>query len=303
MKWILLIPTLLISSFLWAQPGYTLAEELHSYNGSLTFNHYKLYIQKAMKKDVLKGLEKRLESGTRKVATVDNSKITIEKVVYKDYWSDSLVIDAEIVEAEKGTMCFFLIKLDTNVIGSKTHAELDVKIRRYLKKFGLNMYADALDDEMNKEKKLLRSIEKEHKSALREIDKSDDKVKANTVEIELKKDEIDINKADRHTKVTEMEVQKMVIVNSSDENPEQQKLEKTKLKTMKSEFKKLKTDYKKLNSQISKMDSSSRDEELKKEKLVIQAKNIKDRVTAQAKVIEAVKAKQDEAEVALNVLK
>ena len=165
------------------------------------------------------------------------------------------------------------------------------------------MYADALDDEMNKEKKLLRSIEKEHKSALREIDKSDDKVKANTVEIELKKDEIDINKADRHTKVTEMEVQKMVIVNSSDENPEQQKLEKTKLKTMKSEFKKLKTDYKKLNSQISKMDSSSRDEELKKEKLVIQAKNIKDRVTAQAKVIEAVKAKQDEAEVALNVLK
>lgn len=303
MKWISTLVGLLITSAVFAQPGYSLNEELHSYNGSASQNVYKLFIEKAQKKDVLKGLEKRLESGTKQDATVSTNKITIEKVVYKDYWSDSLVIDVEIVEVESGTMCFFLLSLDTTVISSKTHPELDVKIHRYLRKFGLDMYDEALEDEMEVEKKQLKAIEKEHRSTLNDIDKSNAKIESNKLEIELKNDEIDMNKADRQTKITEMEVQKMVVTNSADESAEVRETEKAKLKTLKSDYKKLKKHYKKLNKQISKMENNSRDVQLEKEKLVVQEKNIRERVDAQVGVVEQVKAKQDEVQVALNSLK
>ncbi|MBD81594.1 MAG: hypothetical protein CL840_21930 [Crocinitomicaceae bacterium] len=285
-----------------AQSGITLSQELRSHDEIKTRNYYALHIMQAKQKDVLKGLEKRLESKTKKEVTVTKNVLNIEKVVYKELGTDSFNISVEVRELENATLCYFAIDLDSVPVGAISHPELDIKLNKYLKRFGLAMYLDAIDDEMDQEQKLLKSIEKELRSTYNESDKSENKIKQNQVEIELTKEELEVNKSNRKSKLTEIEAQKLTVASSSGTSAENQETEKQKLSNLEGEYKKLKSEYKKMQGKTSNLEHEIRNLELKKEKSDMHAETVKQRLADQNLVIEKVKDKQFQAENDLNAI-
>lgn len=291
MKNLLVILTFIICSFsVFAQPGISIDEVSKTIvGGSAQRNVYKMLIQQAKKQDVIKGLKKQLEKGTKKKVILDNSNLLIERVVYKDFWSDSLVINIEVVEVEMGTVCYFAIDLDTVPISSKTHPELDVKVKRYMRSFGIDMYEVAVNEEMDSEEKHLKSIEKDLKNALHENDKITQKIHNEKMSINDLNDEVSMNAADRDSKIGEIQVQKDRVMES---NELEKDAEKEKLKVLKSDLKKIKKINKKLNKEIFKKENHIRDMELDIEKNVQLQESIHTRMTEQNGVVEEVRKKQ-----------
>lgn len=275
-----------------AQPGINVEEATQAFNGEESRNIYKLLIKQAKKQDIVKALEKRLERGTRQEVEVNSSIMTIRKVVYKNFWEDSLVITAQVAEVELGTMCYFAFDLDTQQISSKTHQELDLEIKRYLKSFGLDMYGLALEDEMKAEQKHLKGIEKELKSAHSDSDKWRKKIDDKKLEISNKNEDIGVNKSDRQVKMKEIEQQKLTLANVDASDAEQKQVEKDKLKTMKKELKKFKKLDKKYRKEIFKMENQIRDYELEKEKADKHIESVQSRISDQNEAIETVRKKQ-----------
>ncbi|MGB0403448.1 MAG: hypothetical protein ACPGEG_05075 [Salibacteraceae bacterium] len=281
---------LFYSLFTFAQPGVSIDEVNKTIVGGTTErNVYKMLIHQAKKQDVLKGLKKRLEKGTKTKVIVDKSNVLIERVVYKDYWSDSLVLNVEVVEVELGTVCFFAIDLDTVAISSVTHPELNVKVKRYMKSFGLDMYDQAVNEEMEREEKHLKSIEKDLKSALHENDKITQKIHNEKMSINDLSDEVSMNEADRGSKIAEIQVQKDRVNESNDIEKD---AEKEKLKVLKVDLKKIKKTNKKLNKEIFKKENNIRDMEIDIEKNVQLQESVHNRMTEQNAVVEEVRKKQ-----------
>ena len=225
-----------------AQPGVSIDEVNKSIVGAKAErNVYKMLIHQAKKQDVIKGLKKQLEKGTKKKVILDKSNVLIERVVYKDFWSDSLVLNIEVVEVEMGSVCYFSIDLDTVAISSKTHPELDVKVKRYMRSFGLNMYEVAVNEEMDSEQKHLKSIEKDLKNALHENDKITQKIQNERMSINDLNDDVSMNAADRDSKIGEIQVQKDRVIES---NELEKEAEKEKLKVLKNDLKKIKKQIK-----------------------------------------------------------
>jgi hypothetical protein len=273
-------------------PGITISETNQSFLGSAARPVYKMLILQAKKNDVIKALEKRLEKGTKQDAKVVDNTVKIEKVYYKNFWTDSLSIQAEIIEVEQGTVCYFAIDKDTATVSSKTHEELDVEVRKYMKRFGLNMYGDALVYEMKIEEKHLKSIEKELRSAQGESDKYRQKIDNKKVEVANKKEEIKMNDADRQAKMQEISAQKVALAAVDPAQTEKKALEKDKLKTLKKELKKNKKTDKKMRKEKFKLENQARDFELEKEKADKHIESVQGRIAEQTEVIEAVRKKQ-----------
>lgn len=299
MRFIFLISTLFIGVLGSAQPGISLTTSKSAFMGGEERSVYKLLIYDAAKNDVLKGLESRLEKGTKQKAMVDKSSITIEKVVYKNYWSDSLVIVSEVVEVSRGVLCNFAVDLDSIPVDSNSNKELDTKVKRYLKRFGVDMYAVAVKKELKIEEKSLKHLEKDFKSALKAEDKQIQKINNERLAIANTNEAIDINSSDQESKIEEMQVQKGYVSKASGD---EKAIEKEKLKAIKSELKKLKKENKKLNKDVFKRRNHIRDIELEVEKIKTEQAELKERIEDQQEKIKAIHQKQFAIEDALKDL-
>lgn len=230
-------------------------------------------IQQAVKEDVAKGLVKQLEKKTRTKAVESTEMISIDKVFYEGYWLDSLSIKAIPMRKENGTLVTFTFDKDGQSVGEKNQPDLHVSIKKYLKNFALDMYEDAVEDELKTEEKRLKSIERELKSELHNEDKIRKKIEGIKIDKTDKQEEIAQNQAARESKIDEIQAQKDKMTNMAG-SKEAKKEEKAKLKTMNSELKGMKKANKKMNKAVFKMDNRIRDLELERVTSVSQQKAI-----------------------------
>lgn len=281
MKLALICITFLIGTlYSVAQPGFTIEQKKQAFGAQGILETYELMILQAQKEDVVKGLVKQLQKGTRAKATESTEMISISKVFYEDYWLDSLSIMAIATQKETGTLVLFSFDDDGQSVGQSTHAELHLAIKKYLKNFALNMYEDAVKDELKKEEGRLKDIEKELKSAIKDEDKIRKKIEGVKIDKTDKKEEIAQNSAARASKIEEIQAQKDKIAGWDGADKEGKKEEKSKLKALNKELKKFKKANKKMNKSVFKMDNEIRDLELERVKFQSLQKSIKERIDA-----------------------
>ena len=134
---------------------------------------------------------------------------------------------------ENGTLVTFTFDKDGQSVGEKNQPDLHVSIKKYLKNFALDMYEDAVEDELKTEEKRLKSIERELKSELHNEDKIRKKIEGIKIDKTDKQEEIAQNQASRESKIDEIQAQKDKRTNMAG-SKEAKKEEKAKLKTMNS---------------------------------------------------------------------
>lgn len=291
MKKIAVLLSLIVgSSCLFAQTGHSIKQVKQPFGSLGELETYELMIQQAVKEDVAKGLVKQLEKKTRTKAVESTEMISIDKVFYEGYWLDSLSIKAIPMRKENGTLVTFTFDKDGQSVGEKNQPDLHVSIKKYLKNFALDMYEDAVEDELKTEEKRLKAIEKELKSELHNEDKIRKKIEGIKIDKTDKQEEIAQNQAARESKIDEIQAQKDKMTNMAG-SKEAKKEEKAKLKTMNSELKGMKKANKKMNKAVFKMDNRIRDLELERVSSVSQQKAIQTRIDAKNQDIAAVKKK------------
>ncbi len=280
----------LIGQLIFAQPGHTIEQKKQTFGSFGELETYELLIMQANKADVIKGLVKQLEKKTKLKTVETKEMVSIDKVFYEDYWLDSLSIKAIPIQKENGTMVTFSFDNEGQSVGKTTHPELHLSIKKYLKNFGLNMYEDAVKDELKSEEKKLKTLEKELKSAMNNEDKIRKKIQNEEINKTDKKEEIAQNQASRESKVAEIQTQKDKM-NAITDDKEAKAVEKATLKTMSKELKVMKKDNKKMHKTVFKIDNHIRDLELEKEGSIKEQESIKGRINNKKDEIIAVKNK------------
>lgn len=284
--------SLLFLSFeLFSQPGFTIEQKKHAFGTQGELETYELLILQTQKTDVQKGLIKQLEKHTRAKVIESTEMTSIKKVVYEKYWLDSISIMAILMQKETGTLVTFSFEKEGQSIGKTTHQELHLAIKKYLKNFALNMYQDAVKEELKVEEKKLKLIDKELKAEINNEDKIRKKIEGIKIDKTDKKEEIAQNTASRASKIKQIQAQKDKIAQISANDKETKKTEKRNLKTLNKELKAFKKANKKMNKSVFKMDNNIRDLELERVTSSNLQKSIQSRIDAKTADINKVKDK------------
>ncbi|UTW62008.1 hypothetical protein KFE98_18660 [bacterium SCSIO 12741] len=282
----LLLPTLLL-----AQPGFEVKEIQKKWVGDQMHNTYEVLILQAEKKDVLKAIEHKIEHGGEVKCEVNESAISANSVVMSAFWTDSVDIYT-LSEADKlGTRVFFAFWMDTLCLGSASHHEYDVFIRKFIKDIALSEYINAVQEELKNEEKKLLLIEKEQAKFKKEEDKIRLEIKEEELDVVGMKDDLTINEKDRENKVNQIQDQKAAVEKVDPTDKVSASAEKDKLKTYKSDLKQLKKQYKKISKNIFKTESGITDLKEELAKSLKEKEGVDKRRSDQYDWIQSVKAK------------
>ncbi|MCA6078141.1 hypothetical protein [Fulvivirga sedimenti] len=187
------------------------------------------------------------KSGDGKLRT-DGNRLTIDQVVIESVAADPFDVEVQIEETPDLVNLWMALERDSVALSSNDEPQLFTALESYLRNEGLEIYRSKVQDEIDREEKVLRDLNNDLESLIKDNEKMHKKITDNNLKIEDNNRKLETNKIERRNSVERISERKDILLNAR--TSEEEKDAKKALKTAEKEGKQLDKDRNKMYDQL-----------------------------------------------------
>jgi hypothetical protein len=200
---------------------------------------FRVTIPQSKLKEVISGWKKYIRKNNKSDFKEMDGEYILSKSIIPDISNDSITMYS-IFNTGNGTdieLNIFVSNKDSVFISTSSDSKTSTNIRDYLRKFAVEQYRVAIENELEVEERKLKIYQSDLKELEEANERSEKKITSNIRDNEKLESEIKFNMQTQEVKSTEIFNQQKTV--SSVSNPELKKVEEEKLDKMEKEKKKL----------------------------------------------------------------
>ncbi len=245
-------------------------------------------IHQAELKDVQKEWEKLIKDGSKSKIEDDNGEISIQAAEIDMIHSSPINVYSRLQGIENGVRLVAFFEIGDEFISSKGDERKYDQAVKFVRKFSVDMYRAAVEEEVKEEEKVMKDLKSDLKKLENEKEKLVKLIENNKKGIGKANSDIDQNEYDQKVKEAEIENQIVVVERLDGAIEDQQKEAEKLLKKLRGEKEKLEKQNKKYHENINKMEGeieqaereidTNADDQRKKNKEIDQQKDTVDDV-------------------------
>ncbi len=210
-----------------------------------------LKIPEAQVKNVQKNWEKYIRNKTKSKIQKALDETSIQATNIGAIYQEPINVYSKLVQTPEGVNVSAFFEIDSAFITTSDEDKLTAA-SEYLRKFGIQEYKLATEDQLRNEEKILKTMRQKLTKLQKENEKMHKNIKENESNIVNTESDITINLSDQVRKATEVENQKVATANTASATKEEQKAAKKALKDREKEKKKLQKKNQDMHKSIAK---------------------------------------------------